>query len=234
MTAGVLPPTAMAADAQRAAWRGEARRLIRAGILAIACAAAALAAWALFAPLGGALVVNGLVKIDTNRKTVQHRDGGIVREILVRDGERVRAGQPLLTLDDARVEAAFDLSRGQLDANRIRGSRLAAESRGATRWELPADLRARLGEPRAADAAARESSLFAARRGALDAQIHLVREQLDALGVEAQARANEHASLAGALRSMREELKLNEGLLEQQFVNRTRVMQLERNVSEYQ
>jgi epimerase transport system membrane fusion protein len=216
------------------AWCREGRRLTRAGVVAIACAAALLAAWCFFAPLGGSLVANGLVKIDTNRKTVQHRDGGIVREILVRDGDRVVAGQPLLILDDARIDAAFDLSQGQLDASRIRQSRLAAESDGAIHWDTPAGLRARLGEPRVADAAAREASLFAARRAALDAQIRLVREQLVALNVEIAAREREHGSLGKAMRSMRDELQLNESLLEQQFVNRTRVMQIERNVAEYQ
>jgi epimerase transport system membrane fusion protein len=234
MSLATLHAASAANDPLLLAWCREGRRLIRAGVVAIACAAAALSAWCLFAPLGGALVANGLVKIDTNRKTVQHRDGGIVRDILVRDGDRVVAGQPLLILEDARVDAAFDLSQGQLDAGRIRQSRLTAESKGAVRWDTPAELRARLGEPRVADAAAREASLFAARRAALDAQIRLVREQRVALDVEVAARARELDSLGKAMRSMRDELQLNQSLLDQQFVNRTRVMQIERNVAEYQ
>jgi len=234
MTATTAPGPRGTDDGAVRRWRAEARGLVRVGIAAIVVAAAALLAWALWAPLGGAVVANGIVKIDTNRKTVQHRDGGIVREILVREGDRVARGQPLLLLEDARVDAAFDLTRGQLDASRLRRSRLEAESAGAARWETPPELRARLGEARAADAAAREASLFAARRGALDAQLRLVREQLEALEVEVAAREHEHDALAAGLRSMGEELRLNQDLLAQNFVNRTRVMQLERNVADYE
>jgi HlyD family type I secretion membrane fusion protein len=216
------------------AWRCEGSRLILAGTIAIVCAASALLAWSLFAPLGGALVASGLVKVDTQRKTVQHRDGGIVREILVREGDRVAAGQPLLVVEDTRIDAAFDLVRGQLDAVRLRQSRLTAEREDTPEWVPPADLRARLHEPRVAEALARETALFAARRSAFDAQVRFVRQQLAAVGVERAAREREYLSLSAAMNSMQEEVRLNEALLEQKFINRTRVMQLKRNVAEYQ
>lgn len=216
------------------AWHGGVRRSIASGLVAIALAAAALLAWAWWAPLAGAVVANGVVKVDTNRKTVQHRDGGIVREILVREGEHVAAGQPLVLLDDARIDAAFELLRSQLDAARIRESRLAAEREAARVWAPPAELQERVREPRVAEAMAREASLFAARRSALDVQLRLVRQQQEAVAVEIGAREREHASVAAAMASMREEVALNRTLLAQQFVNRTRVMQLERNAAEYQ
>ena len=98
----------------------------------------------------------------------------------------------------------------------------------------PAELQGRAREPRVAEALAREAALFAARRSALDAQLRLVRQQQQAVAVEVGAREREHASVSGAMASMREELALNQTLLAQQFVNRTRVMQLERNAAEYQ
>ena len=165
------------------AWHGGVRRAIAGGLGAIALAAAALLAWAWWAPLAGAVVANGVVKVDTNRKTVQHRDGGIVREILVREGEHVAAGQPLVRLDDAR----------------IRESRLAAEREGAPAWTPPAELQARAREPRVAEALAREAALFAARRSALDAQLRLVREQQQAVAVEVGALEREHTSVSGAM-----------------------------------
>jgi epimerase transport system membrane fusion protein len=216
------------------AWRRQGRCLARTGIVATACAAGALLAWAWHAPMAGVVVASGQVRVDTHRKTVQHRDGGTVRDILVREGDRVTAGQPLLVLDDARIDAAHDLAHGQLDAARIRLSRAAAESEDARHWTLPAEFRSRLAEPRVAEAAAREAALFAARRSALDAQSRLVQQQLEALAIETAARQREHASLRAATASMQEEVALNEALLEQRFVNRTRVMQLKRNVAEYQ
>ena len=233
MSAQATLPAVRSADSSTADWVRAGRRAIGAGVAAIALAACALMAWSIGAPLGVAVVAMGIVKVDTQRKTVQHRDGGTVREILVREGDRVSAGQTLLVLDDARIDAAYDLARGQLDAVRMRQSRLAAEHDIAAGWAPDADLRARLSEQRLADAAARESAMFAARRSALDAQARLVNVQLAAVAVEAAARQRELASLTTAMDSMQEEVRLNESLLEQQFVNKTRVMQLARNVAEY-
>jgi HlyD family type I secretion membrane fusion protein len=234
MNANASAAAAANADAFADTWRRQGRRTVAGGVAAIACAAAAMLAWALHAPLAGAVVAAGQVKVDTHRKTVQHRDGGIVREILVREGDRVGAGQTLLVLDDARVDAAHDLARDQLDATRIRLSRLAAQAQDARQWTLPAAFAARVGEPRVAEAAAREAALFAAQRSALDAQARLVQQQLDAIAVESAARERERTSLREATASMQEEVALNEALLQQQFVNKTRVMQLKRFVAEYQ
>ena len=233
MNAAAMPAAVPSADLLTADWLRASRRAVVAGVAAIGIAAAALTAWSVAAPLGTAVVATGLVKVDTQRKTVQHRDGGTVRDILVREGDRVTAGQALVVLDDARIDASYDLARGQLDAVRMRQSRLAAERDAAATWAPDEDLRARLSEPRLADAAGRESVLFAARRSALEAQARLVTAQIAAVGVETAARQREHASLAVAMDSMQEEVQLNEELLEQRFVNKTRVMQLKRNVAEY-
>jgi epimerase transport system membrane fusion protein len=229
MNAFALP----AADALAADWQASSRQLIVGGVSAIALTLASLLAWAHWAPLSGAIVANGVVKVDSNRKTVQHRDGGIVREILVHEGERVAAGQPLLRLDDRRIDATFDLTRSQLDALRLKRSRLDAEHSLAAAWSAPADYRNRLDEPRIAEVLARESALFSARRSALDSQLRLIQRQLDEVGTELAAREREHQSVTLALGDMQEELSVNEALLEQAFVNRTRVLALKRNVAEY-
>ena len=228
------PLAAIAADPLPLEWQRAARRLVAAGAAAIALALAGLLGWAWLAPLSGALVAAGVVKVDTNRKTVQHRDGGIVRDILVREGERVAAGQPLVVLDDARIDASFELTRSQIDAQRVRQSRLAAERAGAPAWTPPDELRRRAAaEPRLAEALARESALFQSRRAALDAQLRLVRQQLAEVGVEIGAREREHGSVLAALASMQDEVKLNRELYEQRYVNKTRVMGLERAAAEY-
>jgi HlyD family type I secretion membrane fusion protein len=220
-------------DAFIHAWRKQGRRCLATGLLVTACAVAALLGWSLWAPLAGAVVASGQVRVDTHRKTVQHRDGGIVREILVREGDRVAAGQLLLSLDDARIDAAFEVARTRLDASRIRQARLLAETTDATHWELPPEVATRLHEPRVAEAAARESGLYTTRRSSLEAQERLLRQQIEAIAVEVAAREREFESLRTATSSMREELQLNESLLQQRYVSRTRVMQLDRNVAEY-
>jgi epimerase transport system membrane fusion protein len=217
-------------------WSGhnrEGHRLVVAGAVAIALAVAALAAWATWAPLSGAIVAAGRVKVDSNRKTVQHRDGGIVQRILVREGEHVEAGQALIVLDDTRIDAAFDMTRSQLDGQRIKRSRLEAERDMAPRWALPAELEPRQDEPRVREVAEREAAMFSTRRSALESQAKLVRRQIEEARQEAQAREREHASLVVALTHMQEELSLNESLLAQQFIDKSRVLALRRNVAEY-
>ena len=83
----------------------DAKPLVRAGLLAIALALSAFGAWAAFAPLSGAIIAPGYVKVDLNRKVVQHQEGGTVRAIRVRDGDQVKQGQELLMLDDVRIDA---------------------------------------------------------------------------------------------------------------------------------
>ncbi|HEX6363994.1 MAG TPA: biotin/lipoyl-binding protein, partial [Albitalea sp.] len=97
--------------------------LVRSGLLAIGLGVAAFGAWAAFAPLSGAIIAPGYVKVDLNRKVVQHQEGGTVRAIRVRDGDRVKQGQELVVLDDVRIDAQLDLLRTQLDAERAKAAR---------------------------------------------------------------------------------------------------------------
>src|ERR671922_1450770 len=118
----------------------EIKPLVRAGLLVIALGAVSFAAWAYFAPLSGAVIAPGFVKVDLNRKVVQHQEGGIVRAIRVRDGDRVTQGQELVLLDDVRIDAQLDLLRTQLDAERAKAARLEAERTLAQRPAFPKDL----------------------------------------------------------------------------------------------
>ena len=152
------------------------RALIRAGLLGTLLLFAALAAWIAVAPLSGAVIAPAVVKVDMNRKTVQHQEGGIVGEILVRDGDKVKAGQPLLILKDVRVDASYDLVQTQLDAEMAKAARLAAEQVWAKDISFPDELRRRASDPRVADLLRKERALFVTRarriRGAgrLDSQ----------------------------------------------------------------
>ena len=111
----------------------QAQRVSYWGTVAILVALLGAAIWAACAPLNGAVIANGAVKVDSNRKTVQHQEGGIVKTVHVRDGDRIKAGQALITLDDARVSAGFESLRTQLDSERAKLARVSAESSFADR-----------------------------------------------------------------------------------------------------
>lgn len=215
-------------------WTRHAGAAVRWGVVTTVLAVGGFFAWTSFAPLAGSVVAMGLVKVDTNRKTVQHRDGGTVQRILVREGEAVRAGQLLVELADTRVDATLDQTSAQLDAMRLRQSRLSAERDFAPVWRVPEAWRKRLTEPRVAEVVAREQGLFATRRSALDAQVRQMRGQVDEVAREIAGREREAESVRMALQHMREEVQVNEALMEQQFVNKTRVLGLKRAAAEYE
>jgi len=215
-------------------WHRMARMVMWIGLVAALLAIGAMLAWLVLAPLSGSIVAMGAVKVDTNRKTVQHRDGGIVRAIFVREGERVAVGQPLVELDDSRIDATLNQTSSQLDAMRIRQSRLIAEREFKVTWLVPDEFRARDTDRRLAETIGRESTIFTVRRTALDSQIRQLGVQSEEVAREVAARQRESESVQIALKHMQEEVAVNESLLKDNFVNKTRVMALQRAVAEYQ
>lgn len=205
----------------------EIKRIVRTGLLVIAGAVIAFAVWAFYAPLSGAVIAPGYVKVDLNRKVVQHQEGGIVRAIKVRDGDRVNQGQELVLLDDVRIDAQLDLLRTQLEAERAKMARLEAERAFAPRPNFPKDLQKQ-------DFIKREEALFRARREALDTQIEVLKRQIKESVEEASALAQQIAAEERALKLQKEELAANERLLEQGYVQKTRLLTLQRAVAEYE
>jgi HlyD family type I secretion membrane fusion protein len=205
----------------------EARSIIRSGLAVIVVGAGAFLLWGFWAPLSGAIIAPGYVKVDLNRKVVQHQEGGIVRAISVRDGDRVTQGQELVLLDDVRIDAQLDLLRTQLDAERAKTARLEAERTLAAKPVFPKNLIKD-------EYRTREEALFRARREALDTQIAVLRKQIRETAEEAEALAQQVAAEERALKLQKEELESNERLLAQGYVQRTRLMTLQRAVAEYE
>jgi multidrug resistance efflux pump len=99
-------------------------------------------AWAVTAPLHGAVVANGFVRVEGNRKSIQHLDGGIVKELNVKEGDRVNAGDVLIVLDDTQARAEYNVLSQQLLVLRATEERLKAELAGASSLTMPEDLKA--------------------------------------------------------------------------------------------
>mgnify|MGYP001202686515 CR=1 FL=1 len=212
----------------------ELARFARAGVALILAGVLLAGAWLVLAPLSGAVIAPGFVKVDMNRKVVQHQEGGIVKQVLVRDGERVQQGQTLVVIDDVRLDATLDLLRAQHDGERAKAARLEAERAFLAEVAFPAELAARAAEPKVAEFIQRETALFRARREALDSQVAVLRKQIRQTEEEAQALAGQIAAEGRALKSQKEELALNEQLFKQNFVQKTRLMTLERAVADHE
>jgi HlyD family type I secretion membrane fusion protein len=208
---------------------GPMRRLARQAVLPLVATAAALAAWASTAPLAGAVVAPAKIKVELNRKTVQHQEGGIVRDILVREGQRVRAGEPLVVVGDLRTDAELELQRDAHRAALARKARAASESAMSATLAVPPELQG----PEAAEHVARERALFSARRRALDEQVAALQEQVRQAQAQAAALQSSTVAADDSARLAGEELLVNEKLVAEGFINRTRIFQLQRAASDY-
>ena len=212
----------------------EARRLIRAGLAVIVALVLGIGIWMVVTPLSGAAIAPGAVKVDMNRKTLQHQEGGIIKEILVRDGSHVEAGQTLLVINDVRVDANYDLLITQLDSEMAKASRLFAESTLESPVSYAKELLSRDEESRVKELMRRENAVFGTRRQMLDAQIKLLKEQIQEAQREAAGLGEQVEAEKRVIQWQQEELRANQQLEEKGFMSKTRLLALQRGVAEYE
>jgi len=157
-------------------------------------------AWSVFAPLAEAAIAPGLIKVEGSRRTIQHLEGGIVRELMVRDGAQVKKNDVLLRLDVIQADSQMEATRAQRWALMAQDARLAAELADARDVAFPAELLA-ADNPRALEAVTGQRALFEARRASLLSQTEVLRAR-----VEQQKGAM--SGLEGQLRAGRQQLDL--------------------------
>ena len=212
----------------------QGRQLAHTGLLVVLGALVPICAWMSLAPLAMAVVAPAYVKVDLNRRPVQHLEGGIVRSVLVRDGQRVAAGQPVLVLGDVAVDA--DRNRLALRAlvERAAMARLEAEqARARTLRFSPELLAAAQQDERLRQALAKEKALFEARRASLESEVALMHMQRLRIEEEAQALQAQIAQVGTSLGLQRADLAANEGLLRESFISKARLSQQESAVADY-
>ena len=203
------------------------------GLAVVLAMSALFLLWSMAAPLAATAVASGVVKSDRNRRVVQHQEGGRVREIRVRDGDRVEAGQVLLVLDDPSVRAELHKVEAMLDSELAKLSRLEAERNLDKQVAWPAELVAKAKDTGAGAVLAREARVFKVRRETLDAQISLMQVSIQEVDNEVDALRAQATASADASARMQEELETNQALLKDGFVQKTRITGLRRNVSDY-
>lgn len=167
-----------AAEARRADPRRDIRRATVFGVATIAVLFGTVGLWAATAPLSGAVITSGKVVVESNVRRVQHPSGGVVAEIRVKDGDRVKAGDVLVRLDETNAKASLALIEIELLRFQARKARLEAERDGLPDLALADDLRDRADDPAVARAVAGELRLFRTRRIAADVQRSQFRERI--------------------------------------------------------
>ena len=185
-------PPELAAPAQSVSLMHELRRPVRAGVLVIVLFFGGIGWWAASAPLAGAAIAPGVISPDGSRRVVQHLEGGIIREILVSDGSRVRAGDPLIVLEDVQARAGFDALEARFHTLAATQARLLAEQSAAASVSFPAWLiEATSNDPTALEAMVAQRALFDTRAKALEDRKDILRRRMEQLreeiaGLEAQ------------------------------------------------
>lgn len=203
------------------------------GFLTIALLFGGLGTWSVFTTLAGAIVARGQIEVFQNRQTVQHPDGGVVREILVREGSKVAAGDVLLRLDGSELRSDLAIIDNQLLELAARRARLEALRDEAVAVVFPDDLKA-VAATRAdiAEILAGEASLFDKQLKALaQAQYHRrarmlqIESQMDGMSAQREA-------IESQIRLLETELATQSKLLAKGLTQASRVSALERELAQ--
>ncbi|GAB4405043.1 MAG: HlyD family type I secretion periplasmic adaptor subunit [Rhodoferax sp.] len=185
-------------------------------------------AWAAFAPLDEGVPSAGFVSIDTKRKAVSHMSGGVIKEVLVKEGQMVKEGDLLMRLDDAVARANLEATRQRYLGLRAMQARLLAEQTGLPEPQWHPDLKAAASDPQIAAQMATQAQLLRARRAALQADLQGIaasrQGQQDMIAAYTGMRASREQQLA----LVRDELAHLRDLVAQGYAPRNKQLDLER------
>lgn len=192
----------------------------------------AFVAWTALAPLGEGVPTQAVVSIDTKRKTIQHLQGGIIREVLIREGDQVKEGQVLLRLESAVVKANLEAARQRYLGLRAMESRLLAEQLNMDRIDFHPDVRAEAGDPLIQRHIATQEQLWRTRRAALEADLAAIEENIRGQEAMRQTYAGMIESRRSQQRLLQEQLGNIQGLVKEGYAPRNQQLDLERQVAE--
>src|SRR5215470_5564481 len=211
--------------------RRSMRRHLVAAIVVVLVLVIGVGGWAATAVISGAVVASGSIVVDSNVKKVQHPTGGVVGELRVRDGDRVKAGDIVVRLDQTVTRANLAIVTKGLDELAARKARLAAERDESDAIVFPPQLTRRQNEPDILQIMQGERKLFESRRLArlgqkaqLRQQAAQLREEITGLSAQQQAKLREISLINRELEGVRE-------LFKQNLVQLTRLTQLEREAT---
>jgi len=202
------------------------------GLVAVLLLFGGLGVWSVLAPLDSAAIGSGLVIVENYRKPIAHLEGGIVKEVRIREGQHVNKGEVLLTLEDIQPRSQLDQVQGQWLLSLAHEARLTAQRDGKSRITYPTALTARKNDSRAAEAMRLQDQTFQVRKRALDGEIMLYRRQIEQLKQKLIG-LNEQKSMREKLvRSFEKERGDLQILASQGYAEMQRVREMERNLAQ--
>ncbi len=227
-------PMAGGQDSAAAHRPGDALRAGRIGLLALALGFGGFLAWASFAPLDEGVPGHGMVAIDTKRKTVQHLSGGIVKEVLVREGDPVQEGQLLIKLDEAMARSNYEGVRQRYLSLRAMQGRLQAEQLGQSRVSFHPDLVKAASDPLIKAQMLNQEQLFNTRRSLLQSDLQSIEESIQGQQGLLEAYQGMLAQRRNQSKLLSEELTQLRSLVGDGYAPRNRQLEMERMVADNQ
>lgn len=228
-SSSVLPGASDPAAQELPADTGRAARI---GLWALGLGFGGFLLWAGFAPLDQGVPAQGMVAIDTKKKTLQHLTGGLVKEVLVREGDRVKEGQLLMRLDEAVARANFETVRQRYIGLRAMEGRLLAEQSGRAKIAFHPDVLEASQDPQIKQVVLTQEQLFTSRRAALRADLQSIEESILGQGGLIQAYGRMQVNRENQQALLAEELNNTRGLVKEGYAPRNRQLELERMAAE--
>lgn len=216
----------------RARGPADLSRAARVGLWSLAIGFGGFLLWAAVAPLDQGVPAPAMVTIDTKRKPVQHLQGGIVKEVLVHEGQEVKSGDVLVRMDDALVQSNYQSVRQRYLGLRAMQGRLEAEYGGSASVKFHPDLTAAAKDPLIAQQMQTQVQLMDSRRSSLRAELQATEESIR--GQESMARTYEGmlVNRRQQLALLTEELNSTRSLVKEGYAPRNRQSELERQVAD--
>ena len=207
------------------------RRYTIAGIVVVLILTCGIGVWAATAEISGALIAPGTIVVESNVKKVQHPTGGVVGQLLVRDGDRVKAGDLLVRLDDTIMRANLAIVTKALTELYARKARLEAERDGAETVKFPDDLMQQTDVPEIAQVLMGERKLFELRRSARAGQKAQLQERINQSGEETTGLSAQKVAKEKEITLIEHELAGVRDLFNKNLVPMTRLTSLERDAT---
>jgi HlyD family type I secretion membrane fusion protein len=210
------------------------KKPLRSGAIIIFVTFFVFGTWAAFAPLDSAAVAPGVAVVESNRRIIQHLEGGIVDDILVQEGSKVKNGDVLVRLDDTRARAQVAILQNEVDNLLAMRARLVAERDGLSAPQFPAELLARDNDPEIKDLIEGQRSLFRVRAAAVGGQKLILEQRVQEYQEQITGTRALQQSKEAQLADIRDELNGLTGLLAQGYVTKSRVLALKREEARLQ
>ena len=213
--------------------KGKTRAAMRRALLGGATVACVLTlgigGWAATTEISGAVVAGGSLVVESNVKKVQHPTGGVVGEVRVRDGDRVKAGEIVVRLDDTQTRSNLSIVTKALDELAARQARDEAERDAAAQVQFPDDLLARIAEPEVARVMEGERRFFETRRSAREGQAAQLKERILQLREQILGLEDQVVAKGREIKLIGQELEGVRVLWQKNLVQLTRLTSLERD-----